>query len=230
MTNPLSEIRSSHSHAEVDAELDEGLLLAESRCNFYNFLSRLFIEEVSPKFLEQLRGPEFGEIFQSVGITLSSQTLSGESVELLEELAAAYCEMFLLGNVAGLQPFESVQLEARLQGDTTEAVEIFYREYGLEVEEANRTLPDHLGIELSFMGKLARKEAACWEQGDHEGAQEAFEGQRRFLKDHLFRWVPRYSKSLERNASHPIYKDTGALAYALMELEADVFALDWKRG
>ena len=226
MINNLSEI----NDPRLQENTEENHLLAQHRCNLYHFLSRIFIEEVSSDFLDQLQNPDNQEAFQSAGIDISSHGLEEDKTELLETLAASYCEMFILGNIAGLQPYESAQLEGRLQGDLTEAVECFYREYQLEVEAPNRNLPDHLGIELSFMGKLAQMEAQYWKQGDLDGALEAVEGQRRFLQSHLLVWLPRYSKSLERLATHPLYQGAGTLVYAFLEMEADVFSLDWKTG
>ena len=226
MINPLSET----NDRSLQTEAEENHLLAQSRNNLYSFLSRIFIEEVSSDFLDQLSNPEFRDLFESAGISLSSPELLEDKAQLLEDLAASYCEMFLLGRIAGLQPFESAQLEGRLQGDATEAVESFYRQYLMEVEAPNRNLPDHLGIEFDFMGQLAQKEAQCWKQGDMEGALNAFEGQRHFLKTHLLTWLPRYSKTLERKATHPLYKGVGTLIYAVLEMEAEVFSLDWKIG
>ena len=99
-------------------------------------------------------------------------------------------------------PWESVYTSSKrlLLQEASDAVRAAYEEIGLEVG-ASRLLPDHIGVELNFMGVLLEKiEAGCG--GDNSHAKCAKE----FFNAHLQSWVPRFAADMERAAETPLYK------------------------
>ena len=89
----------------------------------------------------------------------------------------------------------------------------FYRAFGLDVGEEVRERPDHLSLELEFMHVLAYREAYA---RSHHGPDEVallIDAQRAFLRDHLARWAPSFSRLVVRKTSGPY----GALAALLLE-------------
>jgi len=78
----------------------------------------------------------------------------------------------------------------------------FYRAFGLEVAEDAGERHDHLCLELEFMCVLAAKEAWAREhQLDAEPLAVVRDAQRKFLREHLGRWTPAFTRRLERHAA-----------------------------
>jgi DMSO reductase family type II enzyme chaperone len=77
----------------------------------------------------------------------------------------------------------------------------FYRAFGLEVADDAGERHDHLCLELEFMCVLAAKEAWALEhQLDAEPLALVRDAQKKFLREHLGRWTPAFTRRLERHA------------------------------
>lgn len=86
----------------------------------------------------------------------------------------------------------------------------FYHAFGLEVAPNAAERVDHISIELEFMSVLAAKEAYALEhQFDDQNVVLLRDAQKKFLREHLGRWTPAFTRRLARMAdSTPL----GALA------------------
>ena len=77
----------------------------------------------------------------------------------------------------------------------------FYTAFGLEMTPGAVERQDHISIECEFMSVLAAKEAYALEhQLDVEGAV-CREAQKKFLREHLGRWTPAFTRRLARMAN-----------------------------
>jgi len=77
----------------------------------------------------------------------------------------------------------------------------FYRAFGLEIADDAAERPDHLCVELEFMAVLAAKEAWAREhQLDADALAVVRDAQKKFLREHLGRWTPAFTRRLEREA------------------------------
>ena len=77
----------------------------------------------------------------------------------------------------------------------------FYAAFGLEMTSDAAERQDHISIELEFMSVLAAKEAYALEhQLEDEHAAVCREAQKKFLREHLGRWTPAFSRRLARMA------------------------------
>lgn len=77
----------------------------------------------------------------------------------------------------------------------------FYSAFGLEITEDAAERQDHICIELEFMSVLSMKEAYALEnQLDPEQLSLCREAQKKFLHEHLARWVPAFTRRLARIA------------------------------
>jgi putative dimethyl sulfoxide reductase chaperone len=75
----------------------------------------------------------------------------------------------------------------------------FYRAFGMELGDNAGERHDHICIELEFMSVLAAKEAYALEhQLDQEQLALVRDAQKQFLREHLGRWVPAFTRRLER--------------------------------
>jgi TorA maturation chaperone TorD len=181
---------------------------ARARADTYRLLGRLCLAEVDARLLAALRETaEFGP------------TLAGEDEPLLAALRAEYARLLLLNAL----PYESVYVDQRmmLNTATTMAVVEAYREGGYS-PAGQVGAPDHVGLELAFLGHLALAEAAALARGDFREVAAGRARQARFLVEHLGRWGPVWATALGRLARHPFYATLAGVVrdYVLAELEA----------
>ncbi len=77
----------------------------------------------------------------------------------------------------------------------------FYGAFGLEMTTDAAERQDHISIELEFMSVLAAKEAYALEhQLDDDQAALCRDAQKKFLREHLARWTPAFTRRLARMA------------------------------
>ncbi|HSF82111.1 MAG TPA: molecular chaperone TorD family protein [Anaerolineales bacterium] len=118
------------------------------------------------------------------------------------ELAQAYTRLFLGPHKPLVYPYESVYIEGQLGGITCDQVKRCYAEAGLKLSTNQHQLPDHISVELAFMAYLAAQE-----EQDTDQAQAWRQKQRRFLLDHLARWLPTFWQKIENSRAHPYYRE-----------------------
>lgn len=78
----------------------------------------------------------------------------------------------------------------------------FYRALGLQ---PRGELPDHVVSELEFMGLLCLQEARAMLKLDGEAAELVREVERKFMSDHLGRWVERFRDAIQKEARVSLY-------------------------
>ncbi len=96
----------------------------------------------------------------------------------------------------------------------------FYRAFGLTVSSRLRDRPDHIAAELEFMYVLALKEARAFARGERANAGLCRDAQRKFLRDHLGRWLGAYSHRLSARAGEGFYDALAGVARAFVERDA----------
>jgi putative dimethyl sulfoxide reductase chaperone len=73
----------------------------------------------------------------------------------------------------------------------------FYRAFGVEVTEDATERQDHICLELEFMSVLAAQEAYAHEHRcDQEQISQCRAAQKKFLREHLGRWLPAFARRL----------------------------------
>ncbi len=105
----------------------------------------------------------------------------------------------------------------------------FYQAFGFKVGGELRERPDHLAVELEFMYILALKEAYAASIGQQELVEICTEAQRKFILDHLGRWIGPFSKALARsiaerggaNVSEGAYPKLAHLAAGFVSADAE---------
>ena len=91
-----------------------------------------------------------------------------------------------------------------LMGDAALHMRELYRQAGLEVPEEFLSTPDHLVLELEFLGILYRSASQRQVRG--------------FIADHLD-WVSGLEAELEQAGSHPFYRDAVGMIRRFLERE-----------
>jgi DMSO reductase family type II enzyme chaperone len=96
----------------------------------------------------------------------------------------------------------------------------FYRAFGLEVADEAGERHDHICLELEFMCVLAAKEAYALEhQLDADQLAECRDAQKKFLREHLGRWAPAFTRRLAGATDEPTLRALAAFTGAFIEAE-----------
>ncbi len=138
-----------------------------------------------------------------------------------QELLVDYTRLFLGPTGALAQPYGSVWLEdgSSLMRDSTVAVNALYDEGGFELAEDFRDLPDHVAAELEFLYLLLFRRAEAARNADPAAAERFAQTQRRFLDEHLGRWVAPFTAAVRDGAQTAFYRGLGGLTESFVRSE-----------
>jgi TorA maturation chaperone TorD len=144
------------------------------------------------------------------------------STEEPESLLLDYTRLFLGPAHTVAKPYGSVWLdgETTLMGDSTMAVQELYHEGGFEIDEAFAELPDHIAAELEFLYLLIHRE----NEGHRNGSAEALKAvalKRRFLDEHLGRWIGPFTAAVKAGARSSFYRELAGLTDRFVEHEKE---------
>jgi len=134
---------------------------------------------------------------------------------------------YLFGHTAHpkVPPYETEYGEEALFQQPQELADLagFFGAFGLKLNACERA--DHIACECEFLCFLNRKEAYALENNDASMLEETRKAQRLFLKDHLGRFAPAFSKLLSREDQNGFYGALGNLCYDFVRLECARFAV-----
>jgi len=207
-----------------DTKKQERKAVAGQRSNVYGFLATVYRQEVTSDLLCRIKDPQFLGVLSGLGVELASNFFEGPEKELLEDLAVEYAGLFL-GPGEHISPHESVHYEGesaqsgQLWGEATVAVKKFIEFAGLSYESEYKGLPDHISVEFEFMRQVTRREEQAWGEEDEEGAIYCLKIQKKFIEEHLVRWIPRFCEKIIRVAELPFYREMAALTRNFIEFE-----------
>ena len=95
----------------------------------------------------------------------------------------------------------------------------FYSAFGLQLSPDIHERLDHLSVELEFMHYLSYKESYAILHDGAEKLKTVVEAEKKFVKEHIGRWVPLFSGMLKRKADYGFYR-------ILADFTADWMAFD----
>ena len=95
----------------------------------------------------------------------------------------------------------------------------FYKAFGLDISDIERERCDHVSVELEFMHFLLYKQAYALEEDEDEKAQICVDAQKKFLKEHIGKWVPLFAILFGRKAQEGFYHALSALTKEFLRLE-----------
>lgn len=102
----------------------------------------------------------------------------------------------------------------------------FYRAFGLEVTEDAGERQDHICLELEFLCVLAAKEAYALEhQLDADQLAQCRDAQKNFLREHLGRWTPAFTRRLAAATIEPTLRALAEFTRAFLESECARFGV-----
>jgi len=155
--------------------------------------------------------------FDQIESWVSSEGVNWKLSDLQDEHRRVFSNVITLD----CPPYETlfgndhVFAQAHVMGD----IAGFYKAFGVELSRDVHERMDHLSVELEFMHFVAYKEsyARC-----HDGAEKTrivIDAQKKFVKDHIGRWVPLFSKMLVRKADYGFYRFIADLTADWMDFE-----------
>jgi TorA maturation chaperone TorD len=131
----------------------------------------------------------------------------------LEGLRTAYTRLLVGPGEGQVPPYESVYRDGEpddqhgpVLGPSTQAVEQWYRSYGLAPDDEYTDLPDHVATELEFLAYLS-------EQGERDACEQ-------FLEEHLRQWLDEFLDAVSARADHPFYERLAATTRAVIFRES----------
>jgi TorA maturation chaperone TorD len=130
----------------------------------------------------------------------------------LEQLKLEFHALFLVPADRYLFPYESCYRgfrdgrPGRLLGKPAREVRDYYQKARLKVRSKEAELPDHAGVEFSFLYMLANREVAAIEEGEEDRARHWHSLEVAFFDCHPARWIPDLCDEIKATANHCYFK------------------------
>jgi nitrate reductase assembly molybdenum cofactor insertion protein NarJ len=139
---------------------------------------------------------ELGEILVDLKADLGGHEGAGPMIAALgetslEDLQGTYIDLFDRGKErVSLYETEHGRMRGLSKGNDLADIAGFYLAFGLKLEsEKTHEMLDHVAVELEFYSALLRKHEALLAIGDERGGGIVEDARRKFLTDHLGRFV-----------------------------------------
>jgi TorA maturation chaperone TorD len=174
--------------------------------------------------LQQVKDPRFLGVLSDLGAEGIDDLLQKPEEELIEDLAVEYARLFL-GPGKHISPHESVHFQrddgqwGKLWGASTVEVKKFIESTGLNYTEEYKGLPDHISVEFEFMQQLTLHEEKVWKEADADKAAGYRQAEKKFVEEHLMRWIPGFCEKVIQEAELPFYRAMAALTRSFIEFE-----------
>ncbi|MDH4152758.1 MAG: molecular chaperone TorD family protein [Nitrospira sp.] len=226
---------------------------ALSRSKIYLLISWSLLYPEDDEFLDYLRCGEFVEdgrtALDALAVALGADGSQRakeklislrKQLELVEGLIASECVNWQLSdlqsehrrvfsNVITLDcpPYETlfgndhVFAQSHVMGD----ISGFYKAFGVELSKDIHERLDHLSVEFEFMHFLAYKESYSLCHDGPEKTQIVVEAQKKFVKNHIGRWVPLFCRMLAKKADAGLFKLVADMTAEWMDFEAAFLAV-----
>lgn len=133
-----------------------------------------------------------------------------------DKLNAAYEGLFGLLVSSSCPPYETEYIDSKLSFQRAQAladIAGFYRAFGWKPSHIHPERPDHIALELEFMGTLCFMELRAQ---NAEQAATCRQAEAKFLAEHLVWWAPALAKVLVHQDPHGFYGAAGRFLAALL--------------
>jgi DMSO reductase family type II enzyme chaperone len=189
---------------------------ALKRSRAYHLLSDAFsypgeelFRMLKGSFLEELTNQLGHTDGGNIGFDFRPLRESVNRVSNLSHLASEYTRCFGHTLSTECPPYETQYQYSHIFQQTQGLADIagFYRAFGLEVSDSAGERLDHITVELEFMGFLAYKQVYAMAQHGEEQVEICLDALKKFMREHLGRWVPTFATQLARKAGEGFYKE-----------------------
>ncbi len=200
--------------------------VAKNRSDIYGLLATLYRQEVTSDLLQQIKDPQFLGVLADLGFDVMKEFLLKPEKEQLEDLAVEYSRLFL-GPGKHVSPHESVHHKredgqwGKLWGASTAEVKQFIEATGLGYSDDFKGLPDHITVEFEFMQQLTLREEQAWKEEDSDKAAACRNVEKKFIEEHLIRWIPVFCEKVIQDSQLPFYRSFAELTKNFIEHEME---------
>lgn len=158
------------------------------------------------------------EDFPSPSLKNALDGIDPGSEQELEDLQWEYSRLFIGPYRLPCPPLESVYTSPGrlMMQDAYFEVQEYYREAGM-IFAGDDIMPDHIGAELNFLAVLFQKMNDETEPKIHYA-----DIARRFLCEHLVKWVPQFASDMEEAADSEFYRSLARATREFVLLAVDV--------
>lgn len=170
-----------------------------ARAEIYRWLSYAFMKPQDPSCsAERLR--EALKVLEPKGIKRFAELSQ-------EKMISEFPRLFGHNLTPDSPPYETQYGSAHIFWQSQQLADIngFYRAFGLELKETTHERLDHIAVELEFISYLALKEAYAMEQMNSINVEISQDTQRKFLKDHLGKWVNSFRDCIQKKLPASAY-------------------------
>ena len=222
---------------EPGAPLQAVIDLAVARAFIHRFLAKAY-EDPMPEDWRWLTHPQTINSLRAANAFVG-QSLLPSAEALIGALQPAGFDSFLnaylaaFGHAArGSCPLNEIEYgdikaDPLFQPHRLADLAAFYRAFGLEVTADADERQDHICLELEFMCVLAAKEAYAHEhQLDADPLAQCRDAQKKFLREHLGRWTPAFTRRLAATTGEPTLFAIAEFTRAFIESECARFGVN----
>ena len=191
--------------------LQSAIDLALARSFIYSFLSRAYADPASSEWAWLCDFQTQDALASATQVALTGSLRHAAETAVCPRFQLDQFDAFLndylsaFGHAArGQCPLNEIEYgdlkaDPLIQPHRLADLAAFYRAFGLEVTDEAHERHDHLCLEAEFMSVLAAKEAYALEhQLDAEQVALCRDAQKKFLREHLGRWLPAFARRLGR--------------------------------
>lgn len=210
----------------ADIETKDHGAEARHRSDIYGLLATVYGQEITSDLLGRIKAPQFLGALSVLEVEGIDSLMQKPEAELLEDLAVEYTRLFL-GPGKHISPHESVHHQredgqwGKLWGASTVEVKKFIEATGLSYTDDYKGMPDHISVEFEFMQQLILREEKAWMDEDRDKAVACRQVEKKFIKEHLIRWVPAFCEMVIQEAELPFYQAMAALTRSFIDLEME---------
>lgn len=211
--------------------------IALTRSFIYRFIAQVF-EDPARENWAILAKPDTHSAVMSAVQTLGSDALVSAASDFIAQIRQTDYEAFendyitCFGHtVRGDCPMNEIEYgdikaDPLFQPHRLADLGAFYAAFGLEIVPDAAERHDHVSIELEFMSVLTAKEAYAVEY-HHDPDQHAVlrDAQKKFLREHLGRWAPAFTRRLSRMAEGNAFGALANFTREFMALECAAFGI-----
>lgn len=187
-------------------------LLAQAEC--YNILATLYSKPESGVHDSR---KQFGTIVKST-MLLKPKSLemarklrkTAFSIDIVET-ETEYNRLFTGQTTALAYPCSS----AYISMESPEWITDIYSKAGFITEQLNNP-PDHITTEMRFIHHLLFEVAKGFQKDDNDIVHHFSELRCRFIKEHMIKWVPDFTRSILYNSKSPFYLQLAILSRTML--------------
>ncbi len=203
-------------------EIEEFLKL---RKNLYAFLHRMYVEEPPNELTEDLVNnrvpiPDLKSLNEDMaeGFKMLEKFMkaSKDMVKIHEKLTDEYTRLFLGPGSPSIPPYESMYIDGEMMGPSLLKLKKDYRNAGIAKSKEYMEPEDHIAFELKFMQYLCEE---MLKNGECRSKCSAL--QKKFMEDHLLKWVPDFCDDLYKSEKSDFYKGIAKITKGFIFMDKD---------